>query len=272
MPLRIANKRTDRLPVDMAGVTPTSLAGKSLDEVRRTSVLHGNAPTPLGDLFTFSGDGGDMRWGFEGDTSAVHSLGADMTEGEIYVDGPIGRHAGARMRGGLIAITGNAGDFLGAEMGGGVIRVDGNAGDHVGAGYVGSPRGMTGGTIFIGGNAGHHVGERMRRGMIGVAGSAGDWVGARMLAGSIFVFGHCGQHPGASMRRGTIGLFGPAPPTLLPTFRLACRAPLPMLGLARTQLQREAFAIDAVSRLVEPVALYHGDFLELGRGEILIAS
>jgi formylmethanofuran dehydrogenase subunit C len=271
MPLRFANTRTDRLAVAMTGVTPTSLAGKSLDAIRKTPVFHGNRPTPLGALFTISGDGADLVWQFDGNASAVHSLGAEMTAGEIRVAGPIGGHAGERMHGGRIEIAGHAGDFLGAEMAGGAIRVRGNAGDHVGAARVGSARGMTGGTILVDGAAGQGVGVRMRRGLIAIAGNAGESLGRDMLAGTILVFGAVASPCGAGMRRGTIGLFGPAP-TLLPTYRLACRGSLPMLALIRRELQAAAFAPAAIEKLAHPVELHHGDALELGRGEVLIAA
>jgi formylmethanofuran dehydrogenase subunit C len=255
----------------MTGATPTSLAGKSLNDIRGTSVFHGNRPTPLGELFTINGDGADLVWQFDGNASAVHSLGAEMTAGEIRVAGSIGRHAGQRMRGGRIEISENAGDFLGAEMAGGAIRVRGNAGDHVGAAPVGASRGMTGGTILIDGAAGQGVAARMRRGLIAIAGNAGESLGRDMLAGTILVFGAAGVHVGAGMRRGTIGLFGPAP-TLLPTYRLACRGSLPMLALIQHELQAAAFAPAGIEKLANPVDLHHGDLLELGRGEILISA
>ena len=69
-----------------------------------------------------------------------------------------------------------------------------------------------------------------------------------------------------------IGLFDPTPPALLPTYRLACRASLPMLGLVARELRRENFAVDRLAQLKEPIALYNGDLLELGRGEILIPA
>jgi formylmethanofuran dehydrogenase subunit C len=131
---------------------------------------------------------------------------------------------------------------------------------------------MNGGVILIDGDAGHELGGRMRRGLIAAAGDVGDWTGLRMLAGTIVAFGGCGAYPGASMRRGTIGLFGRSAPTLLPTFRLACRTTLTMLCLVERQLREAAFAAATLARLGEPVELHHGDLLELGRGEVLISS
>lgn len=270
MSLWISNARTDRIAVDLAGVTPESLAGLTLDAIRRTAVLHGNRSEELGALFTIEGNARDMDWRLEGDFSAVHGVGAGMHSGSILIDGPGGRHAGAQMRGGRLEVRGDAGDWLGAEMRGGLIRVQGSAGDHVGSAYIGSPRGMTGGVILVDGSTGDGVAERMRRGLVAVAGDVGDRLGARMLAGTILVFGRCGGLCGAGMRRGTIGLLGAEPAALLPTFRLACRASLPMLWLAAAELRRESFAIDKLSRLQLPVDLHHGDMLELGRGEVLV--
>ncbi len=272
MPLRFAKPPAQRIPIDMAGVTPATLAPLSLDEVRRTTVRHGNRPAELGELFTIDGDGRDLAWRLEGDFGAVHGLGAEMTAGEIVAEGSVGRHAGAGMSGGRIEVRGDAGDWLGAEMRGGAIRVHGDAGDFVGAAYAGSPRGMRGGEILIDGSAGREVGFRMRRGLIAVAGGAGEFLGLRMLAGTILVFGACGARPGASLRRGTIGLFGPEPTTLPPTYRLACTGRLPMLGLIERRLRQESFALDRLSTLSQSVALHHGDFLELGRGEILVPA
>jgi formylmethanofuran dehydrogenase subunit C len=271
MALRIANTRTDAIPVDLAGVTPEALAPLSLDAVRRTCVLHGNRRVELGELFAVEGDPRDLQWGLAGDFSAVHGLGVGMTAGEILVDGPVGRHAGAQMRGGRLEVRGTAGDWVGAEMRGGAIRVRGDAGDWVGAAYAGNPRGMAGGVILVDGGAGDDVGERIRRGMIAIAGRAGDRLGQRMLAGTILAFDRCGALCGMGMRRGTIGLLGASAPTLLPTFRASCRAPLPMLRLLAAELRREAFAVDRLPRLLQPVELHHGDLLELGRGEILLA-
>jgi formylmethanofuran dehydrogenase subunit C len=270
MPLRIANSRTDRIAVDFTGVTPAGLASLSVDGVRKAKVRHGNRDAELGELFEIDGTPSDAAWRLEGDFSAVHALSAGMTAGEIHADGPVGRHAGAGMHGGRIDVRGDAGDWLGAEMHGGVIRVRGSAGDFVGAAYRGSRRGMTGGTILIDGDAGDEVGARMRRGLIAIGGAAGDWFGMRMLAGTILVFGGCGASPGAALRRGTIAILGADSPPLLPTYRLACRAPLPMLRLVGQQLRGESFAVDRLPRLAQAVELHHGDLLELGRGEILL--
>lgn len=272
MPLRIAISDPGTIAIDFEGVTPERLRGLSLDEIRRTPIGRGNREVELGELCRVEGDAADMHWQLTGDFSSVRSLGAGMTVGEIEVDENVGPHAGAGMSGGRIEVRGNAGDWLGAEMCDGAIHVRGDAGDHAGGAYVGSRRGMNGGTLLIDGNAGDEVGGRMRRGLIAVAGSVGDWLGRRMLAGSILVFGNCGQHPGASMRRGTIALLGKQRPELSPTFRWGCRAPLPVLRLLQHRLRHESFADDRRADLANAVDLYHGDLLELGRGELLMRA
>jgi formylmethanofuran dehydrogenase subunit C len=270
MTLTIDNSRADRIGVDFDGITPEALAPLSLDEVRRTTVRHGNRPTALGELFRIDGSPSDLRWELTGDFSAVHGLGAGMTAGEIRVDGDIGRRTGAEMSGGGIEVRGSAGDWLGAGMRGGVIHLRGDGGSYVGAAIAGARRGMRGGTILIDGGAGDQIGSQMRRGLIAIKGDVGRGLGSRMLAGSIILFGRCGSHPGAGMRRGTIGLFAREAPVLLPTFRRGCRRPMEVLRLVAQRLRELNFAEEHLAGLSAEVELWHGDFLELGRGEIVV--
>lgn len=268
MTLLIQPRQRDSIPVSLAGVTPDALAGKSLAEIEQTFIWQGNRKLPLAELFDVSGDPADERWHLEGDFSAVHNIALGMRRGEFQLDGHAGRHAGGGMRGGKLTITGDAGDFVGAEMRGGRIEVAGNAGDYSGAALVGSKVGMRGGEILIRGNCGTHAGSGMRRGWVTVAGDCGDWAGYRMRAGSLFVFGKCGARPGAAMRRGTIALFGESP-QLLPTFRHACRLRPQALSLMLRQLA--AHHVEPANSQSGEVELYNGDFLEGGRGELLLA-
>jgi formylmethanofuran dehydrogenase subunit C len=270
MTLRIAIRTTERIPIDFAGVTPESIAERTLDEVRRMPIRRGNRSVELGELFALAGDPRQQHWELEGDFSAVHGVGFQMASGEIVVRGNVGRHAGAQMHGGRIEVHGDAGDCLGGEMRGGVVRVRDNAGGKVGAAYPGSARGMSGGTILVDGDVGNELGAGMRRGLIAVGGSAGDHVGLQMLAGSIFVFGQCGAYPGLGMRRGTIGLFGGDRPALLPTFSAGYRGPMPALHLIEKHLHSLGFNPPRLRMLAGVVELAHGDQLELGRGEVVL--
>ena len=271
MTLCLTNLANDQIPLEFAGLTPAALAGLSLAEIQRLDIRRGNRQIALGELFQLSGDPADQQWLLEGDCRQVHGLGSEIDAGSIVVDGPVGRRTGFAMRGGRIEVRGNAGDWLGAEMRGGRIRVRGNAGSHVGAAMPGAKRGMAGGMILIDGDAGDEVGAQMRRGLIAVAGSIGENLGFRMLAGTILVFGRSGANVGMGMRRGTIGVFGSPRPTLLPTFKSGYRGPLPVLRMLEAQLACESFAPEQLSRLATTVELFHGDLLQLGRGEVLLA-
>ena len=268
MPLTLVYTAQTTLPVEVEGLTPTQVRDKSLDEIRRLTVFHGNQKLPLADLFTLSGDAADGCLRFEGDLSGVHWIGAGMSEGSIHVAGPAGRHLGSEMTGGEIRVEGDAGDWVGGQMRGGRIRVRGRAGHLVGAAYRGSRRGMTGGTILIDGDAGDEVGHTMRRGSIAIGGACGDCAGYSLIAGSIYVFGKCGLRPAAGMRRGTLGLFGAEPTPLLPTFRRACRLRPDFLQFTFRELQRLGWSVPPELWQSEFV-LSNGDLVTLGRGEIL---
>jgi formylmethanofuran dehydrogenase subunit C len=271
MPLTLTLKVDTHVPVEVEGILPETLAGKTMSEIERLAIYHGNREEQLGQFFAVSGDAADETLIFAGDVPGVHWIGAKMTRGRIHIVGNAGRHLGSEMTGGEIVVDGNAGDWIGPEMRGGLIRVRGDAGHLVGAAYRGSPRGITGGTILVHGSAGNEVGLSMRRGLIAIGRSAGDLIGFNMLAGSIFVFGEAGIRPGAEMRRGTIALLGPNPPKLLPSFRRGPVFQPPMLRLMFRQLRALDFPIDAALDQ-RPFALHHGDLVSLGRGEILLPA
>jgi formylmethanofuran dehydrogenase subunit C len=255
------------VPVEIEGVVPDRLRDKSLAEIERIEVFHGNVKLPLAELFAIKGDPAQERIDFEGDLSGVHYIGYGMSSGAIHVHGNAGRHVGGEMTGGTIEIDGSAGDWVGGELHGGLIRVRGSAGHLVGAAYRGSKNGMTGGTILIGGDAGNEVGTAMRRGTLVIAGSCGDAAGFSMIAGTILVFGSCGIRIGAGMKRGTIGLLGGGPTTLLPTFRRAGRFRPLFLRLLFNDLARLGFQAER-GLLDTELVLYRGDLVALGMGEV----
>jgi formylmethanofuran dehydrogenase subunit C len=267
MALTLRRSARTPLPLEVEGITPDGLRGKSSGDIERLEVLHGNRRLPLAELFHISGDPSDGRIDFEGELLDVHHIGRGMTGGEIVVHSSAGNHLGAEMSGGTIRVEGDAGDWVGAEMKGGLIQVSGSAGDRIGSAYPGGRRGMTDGTILIRGEAGDAVGASMRRGMVVVGDRCGDAIGFGMIAGTILVLGACSATVGAEMRRGTIGLFGPGPTRLLPTFRPAGRFRPLFLRLIARELDRLAFPFpQGLSE--EELTLYHGDLLSLGKGEV----
>ena len=271
MALRLTLLAAPPVPLEVEGVTPENIAGKSIAEVEKIEVFLGNRKEPLAEFFRVEGDVDGEQIDWEGDLSGVHWIGAEMTRGTIRVDGAVGRHLGSEMTGGTIEVEGDASDWVGGEMHGGLIHVHGRAGHLIGAAYRGSARGMTGGTLLIDGAAGNEIGHTMRRGLIAIGGDVGDLIGFNMLAGTILIQGECGIRHGAGMRRGTIGLFGAERPPMLPTFKYSCRFRPPMMSLLAAELRRHGFDV------CEPIStgdvdLYHGDMLDGGRGEILLPA
>ncbi len=268
MALTLSLTAETSVPIEVEGLIPSAVAGRSLAEIERAPVFHGKHKVALAEMFRLSGDADDGRMVWQGDLAGVHWIAAHLDGGEVRVEGSAGRHVGSQMTVGNVTVEGDAGDWVGGEMRGGRIEVRGRARHLAGAAYRGSPRGMTGGEILIYGPAGNEIGHSMRRGLIAVGG-AGDAAGVNLIAGSILVFGPCGIRPGANMRRGTIGLFGPESPRLLPTFRRACRLRPPWMPIVLSHLASSGYPVPEGLATAE-LALFHGDLVALGRGEVLV--
>ena len=268
MTLNLEYRVKTSIPVEIEGLTPDWARDKSLADIERFEIFHGNQKLPLAEMFHITGDPGDERFEFTGDLSGVHWVGTKMVSGEIHIRGSAGRHVGSEMSGGKIVVEENVSGWLGAEMHGGVIHVRGNADHLVGAAYRGSTKGMTGGIVMVDGNAGNEIGLSMRRGLIAIRGSAGNMLGFNLIAGTILVLGECGTRPGAGMRRGTLGLFGQNPPALLPGFCYATTFRPQFISVILCSLRDQGFHIDE-SLFHSEFDLFHGDKVALGRGEIL---
>ena len=129
---------------------------------------------------------------------------------------------------------------------------------------------MTGGEILVEGNCGHEAGHGMRRGLIAVAGSLGDSAGFQMSGGTIVGGGNRGVHAGAGLKRGTIVWLGRgSPPQMLATYRRSVRTSPVFLRIYLEHLRRVGFPLPEGCTSAE-YRRYCGDFLELGRGEILL--
>lgn len=267
--LKLTLRAPSTIPLELEGITPERVAGLSPLEVAKLPVQHGNRSEPLGAFFEIAPDPhrlADLH--FAGDTHSVKHIGAGMTRGSIFVEGPAGMHAGARMSGGSIILDAGATEWLGAEMKGGSIEVRGHSGDQTGAAYRGSRRGMTGGQIVIRGSTGDELGLLMRRGLIVVERDCGEFAGASMIAGTLVLLGAVGERCGAGMKRGTI--LTAREPRLPPSFRYACEyrpclVPMLAAGLRALHLTLPpAFGAN--------LRCFRGDLLTGGRGEVLCAG
>lgn len=272
MPLTIRLREKTSIPVEVDSIQLETVREQSADEVKATLVQYGNKALPLGEFFDVSGSAADNEIVWEGDCSKVKLIGTYLSEGRVRVEGNAGMHLGAEMTGGEIIVNGNAQDWVGAEMHGGRIHVHGNAGHLIGAVYRGGHRGMTAGEILIDGNAGNEIGHSMRRGLIAIGGRSGDFPGVAMIAGSVLLFGEPGIRPGPGMKRGTIAFFdGANAPEMLPTFRAAGTCRPEFLQLYVRHLKSLGFAVPEHAFDLT-WQRYNGDFLELGKGEILVAA
>ena len=273
MALTIRLREKTSIPVEVDSIQMDQVRAQSADEVKSTLVQYGNKQVPLGQFFDVEGSASDdeeIVW--EGDCSHVKLIGTNLASGRIRVEGNSGMHLGAEMTGGEIIVNGNSGDWVGAEMHGGRIHVHGDVGHLVGSVYRGGRRGMTGGEIIIDGNAGNEIGHAMRRGLIAVGGRSGDAAGVSMIAGTILLFGEAGIRPGPSMRRGTVAFFDTASaPEMLPTFRATGTCRPTFMRLFLMHLKSLGFALPD-GALDAQFHRYNGDFLELGKGEILVRS
>ncbi len=267
MPLHLRITEPKGPPLELDGVLPERLRSSPQPGIENWPIWRGNRRVGLGECFAISGDPSDGTLTIEGDLSAVHAIGQEMSQGEIHVKGNVGHRLGLGMSGGRIKVQGNAGDGLGVALSGGLITLDGDAGDQVAGARPGAKRGMTGGVITIRGSVGELAGLKMRGGILAIAGDVGRGLGHAMLAGSIVVMGRSGDRVGVEMRRGTILLLGPSGPPLPLTFRPAGSFRPVFARLLARELESLGFPIDPRILSVD-LMLHHGDMLALGKGEI----
>src|SRR5213592_3716074 len=106
MPLKLTYRTETSVPVEIEGLTPDWACDKSLAEIERFEIFHGNRKLPLAEMFSVSGDSTDKIFHFEGNLAGVHWIGAHMRSGQIHTHGPGGRHLGSEMRDGEIRVHG----------------------------------------------------------------------------------------------------------------------------------------------------------------------
>jgi formylmethanofuran dehydrogenase subunit C len=213
----------------------------------RPVYLEQDGPVCLGDLFELDGHPeGKIR--FAGQLDQADRLGANLSEGEVIVDGGVGREAGLAQAGGRLDIGGNAGPRAGAAP-------------------LGHKRGMTGGELIVRGSAGAEAGAAMRRGLLVILRAAGERTGLGMIAGTVVVFGPAGADTGLWSKRGSVVALGSI--TAPPTYFYACTCQPVYLRLLLTRL-RSTYGLPVRTRhLNGSYRRYSGDMAESGKGEIL---
>ncbi len=277
MPLTLNTIAPFPTRVDASPLLPELLQDLSQLQIERTPVLLGNREAQVGELFQLAGSLSDGVLRFAGELRRLHRVGRNMNRGRIEVHGSPTHECGAEMSGGTLVIHGDAGHALGIQQRGGTICVTGSVGDNLGGCYPGSLRGQRGGTILVGGNAGHSAGQYQRRGLIVIAGNAGDDAALAQRAGTLVIGGNVGERCAYDQRRGTVVVLAEAGDKWRDSGRFTAgyRGRLVMLELLARTIRRQAdeaeFELPAafLERLeASSFQLWHGDVLELNRGEV----
>ena len=270
-------KKLPEMPLEAEAITPDSVAGKTLKEVKSLPVYIGNTTETLEKYFDVKGETAetpsDQLVAIQGECENVKYIGAGMTAGRLIVEGCVGMHAGAEMEGGELIVTGSASNWAGAEMKGGLLRIHGDAGHQLGAAYRGSPEGMTGGVIVVGGSVGLEAGAFMRRGMLIIHGNVGSFLGVHMNGGEIFVFGKVARRFGAEAKGngGFIACFGGVE-SILPTYVYDTTFRPDFLKLYLRQL-RDQLGIEVAGKYLDAsFRRYRGDIAVGGTAEILVVE
>ena len=134
--------------LDLAPLTPQRLKGLSEADIARLALNTTRERVTVGDVFRLRlGDAPQIQ--FEGGSERFDHVGADMNDGEIVMNGPVGIRAGRLMRGGKLTIGGDAGPWAGSGLRGGVLEIKGNAGERLGGPVAGETAGMRGGMLMI---------------------------------------------------------------------------------------------------------------------------
>lgn len=260
-------KNPPRQRIDVRSLTPQQLAEKTNKEIAALPLYHGNQKIQVGDLFKVSGRDKN-NFHILSDSPKLDYIGAEITQGNITVEGNTGAYAGTEMKAGKLTITGDAGDYTGAGLVNGNITIQGNAGNFLGAALVGERQGMRGGSIIVKGNAGDRVADRLRRGTIIIRGKCGDYCASRMIAGNVAVLGKAGNNAGYNMKRGSL-LFKRKPASIPSTFNENGQIDLPFMLLFFQHLQQMDKDLPRLSKKIN-IRRYLGDAACGGMGEILI--
>ena len=225
--IKLKLKKKPKFPLEAEVISPDQFVGKTLADIKKLIVYHGNEEKTLGDFFDISGKSNELancKIIIDGNISNVKRIGEKMTAGEIVINSDVGMHIGSQMTGGKILVNGNADDWAGAMLNGGELEITGNAGHYVGAAYRGFWKGMQNGTIKINGKIGNEALTWVNGSKPGkrfptlICGSAGSFLGIHSHGGTIIVEGDCDRCAGADQIRGTIIVKGKVS-KILPSYK-----------------------------------------------------
>ncbi len=267
-PVTLKLREPPRQRLNIGSLIPDTLAGMTASAIAKLPLFLGNRSLSVGECFEVSGNNPETLV-IANACECLDHIGAQMSRGQIIVEGPAGAYLGQDLRGGQIRVQGNVEIYAGSGMTGGQINIQGSTGDYLGGAIPGERQGMRGGVIIVSGNTGDRAGDRQRRGLVIVKGNAGAYCGARMIAGTIAVLGKTGEAAGFGMRRGTL-LLNSAPVSLPVTFNDNGRHTMTFLTLMLRHMAALDGAFTSLFSSGRAVQRYLGDLAWNGKGEILV--
>ncbi|MHA1130269.1 MAG: formylmethanofuran dehydrogenase subunit C [Candidatus Helarchaeota archaeon] len=207
--LTLIPKDLSSIPLEIE-ISPDSIAGKSIEDIKKMKIMKGNREKELAEFFDVKGSiaesPAENKIIIDGNIDQVKYIGTKMTAGEILIKGNVGMHTGDEMKGGKITIEGNCADFCAMEIKGGEFEVKGNAGNYLAGAKRGTWRGSSKGKVVIHGNCGVETACWMKGKtiVINVKGKAGAYLGSHMALGTIIADGDVDPRVGAEMSGGKI--------------------------------------------------------------------
>ena len=201
----ILELKTDPLGyIDMTAITPNFCLNKKSSAVAAIK-LNSSAiqQQTVGDLFNISEAEPDKLI-IRNSNRQLDHIGAEMTDGEMLIEGNTGSFLARNMSGGTLQVDGSVNHHAAGAMSGGMLKINGNAGNFLGGALPGATHGMSGGTVIVKGHSRDRSGDRMRSGLLVIKGNTGGYCASRMIAGSIVLLGKVGPNLGVMMRRGSL--------------------------------------------------------------------
>ena len=81
--IKLKLKNNPIFPLEADSISPDKFAGKSVDEIKKLTIYHGNEKGTIGDFFDVSGSSGDLndlKIIIDGDVSDVKRIGEKNNE------------------------------------------------------------------------------------------------------------------------------------------------------------------------------------------------
>ena len=91
--IKLKLKKQPDFPLEADSISPDNFAGKTVTEIKKLILYHGNIEVKLGDFFDVTGktsEVNDIKIVIDGNLSNVKRIGERMNGGEIVINGDVG--------------------------------------------------------------------------------------------------------------------------------------------------------------------------------------